>query len=75
MTTHNDCAVVLFESVSHALGAEKIIKGAGINCKLIHVPRHLSSDCGICLRFRADDRERVEALLQGKLHFFDIKLL
>ncbi len=67
--------VVLFESVSHALGAEKIVKGAGIGCKLIHVPRHLSSDCGICLRFNADDRKRVEALLQGKLHFFEIQLL
>ncbi|MDD3249231.1 MAG: DUF3343 domain-containing protein [Smithella sp.] len=74
MTTHNDC-VVLVESVSHALGAEKIIKDAGIGCKLIHVPRHLSSDCGICLRFRAEDRQRVETLLRGKLHFFEIKLL
>lgn len=75
MTTPNACAVVLFESVSHALGAGKIIKGAGIESKLIHVPRHLSSDCGICLRFLAEDRERVEALLQGKLSFFEIKLL
>jgi hypothetical protein len=75
VTTGNDFAVVLFESVSHALGAEKIVKGSGIGCKLIHVPRHLSSDCGICLRFHAADRERVEALLRGKLHFFEIKLL
>ena len=30
MTTGNDFAVVLFESVSHALGAEKIVKGSGI---------------------------------------------
>jgi len=75
VTTGKNFAVVLFESVSHALGAEKIIRGAGISCKLIHVPRHLSSDCGICLRFNADNRKRVEALLQGKLHFFEIQLL
>jgi len=29
--------------------AEKLLKDAGIPCRLIPVPRHLSSDCGTCL--------------------------
>ncbi|HQP30708.1 MAG TPA: DUF3343 domain-containing protein, partial [Deltaproteobacteria bacterium] len=50
---------MLFKSVSHALLAEKTLKAEGIPFKLIPVPRHISSDCGVCMRFAAHDRERV----------------
>jgi hypothetical protein len=59
--------VVLFLSVSHALRAEKLLKEAGIPCKLIPVPRHLSSDCGVCLRFEPPLRLRVEATLRDRV--------
>ena len=60
--------VVLFHSVQGALGAEKLLLAAGVAHKLITVPRHLSSDCGFCLRFAWSDRERVERLLaEGRL--------
>ncbi len=59
--------VVLFLSVSHALRAEKLLKEAGIPCKLIPVPRHLSSDCGVCLRFEPSLRPRVEATLRDRV--------
>ncbi len=75
MTQKESTSVVLFESVSHALRAEKLIKAAAISCKLIPVPRHLSSDCGVCLRFSTDAKERIVNILQGKLEFFEIKLL
>lgn len=55
--------VVLFQSVHGALAAEKRLLAAGIPHKLIPVPRHLSSNCGFCVRFPWDDRERVHALL------------
>ena len=75
MTKQESTSVVLFESVSHALRAEKLIKAAQITCKLVPVPRHLSSDCGVCLRFNTDAKEQVENILQDKLDFFEIKLL
>jgi hypothetical protein len=75
MVPQDSFTVALFESVSHALRAEKLIKAAGIACKLIPVPRHLSSDCGVCLRFRTDDAEAVQSLLSGKLHFFEFHAL
>ena len=65
-------AVILFESISHALRAEKIVKAAGISCKLIPVPRQLSSDCGVCLRFTKDVHERIETVLKGKIEVYDI---
>jgi len=67
MTPGEGFLVVLFVSVSHALKAEKILKGEGIPFKLIPVPRHLSSDCGVCLRFPAGFRERVLHALSGKV--------
>jgi len=75
MMQNKSTSVVLFESISHALRSEKLIKAAQITCKLVPVPRHLSSDCGVCLRINTDAKEQVENILQGKLDFFEIKLL
>jgi hypothetical protein len=68
----NEYAVILFESVSHALRAEKLVKAANIRGRLIPVPRHLSSDCGVCFRFDLSDRKAVEDALSGKIEFFQI---
>jgi hypothetical protein len=65
-------AVVLFASVSHALQAEKLLKAQGIACKLIPVPRQLSSDCGVCLRISLSVKDQVESILKGKMDFFEI---
>jgi len=59
--------VYLFPSVSYALKAEKLLKKEGIPHKLIPVPRHISSDCGVCLRIRADQEEIVTEVLHGKV--------
>jgi hypothetical protein len=56
-------AVILVYSTSYALRAEKVLAEAGIPCKLIPVPRHLSSDCGVCVRVeRADSESALRAL-------------
>jgi bacterioferritin-associated ferredoxin len=60
-------AVFLFPSVSHVLKAEKILKARGTPHKLIPVPRHIGSDCGVCLRVAAEEQEAAAAALQGKV--------
>lgn len=67
--------VMLFKSVSHALLAEKTLKALGIPYKLIPVPRHISSDCGVCLRFAAVDRERIEHALADRAGYEEIQPL
>lgn len=52
-------SVILVHATSHALRAEKLVKQAGTACRLIPVPRQLSSDCGVCLRVKQADRDRV----------------
>ncbi|MGQ9710745.1 MAG: DUF3343 domain-containing protein [Anaerolineae bacterium] len=57
-------SVIIVPSISHALRAEKILQAAGVACKLIPVPRHLSSDCGVCVRIRQEDQEAADAALR-----------
>ena len=51
-------------SVRVAVRAEKVLDGAGIDCKLIPVPRHVSSDCGVCVRVLRSDRTAARQALQ-----------
>ena len=60
--TSDKHTVILVRSTSHALRAEKVLAEAGIPCKLIPVPRHLSSDCGVCVRI---ERANQGAVLQA----------
>jgi len=57
-------AVVLVYSTGHAIRAEQILHGAGISSKLIPVPRHLGSDCGVCLRIERVDVEAARRALE-----------
>jgi hypothetical protein len=45
--------------------AEKALKQAGFDVRLIPVPRQLSSDCGLSIAFRLEDRPEVEAELHA----------
>lgn len=58
-------AVILLYSTSHAIRAEKVLNGAGVRSKMIPVPRHLSSDCGICVRIARSDREAALRALEA----------
>jgi hypothetical protein len=67
--------VVLFQSISSALRAEKLLKKEGIAYKLIPVPRHLSSDCGVCIRFSHQDESQVREALKEKVEIQSFCLL
>jgi ferredoxin len=61
--SHHQHTVILVYSTSHALRAERVLGGAGVGCKLIPVPRQLSSDCGVCLRICPSDVETASRAL------------
>ena len=56
-------AVILVHSTSHAIHAERVLKRAGIEVRLIPTPRHLSSDCGSALRLELAVQAECERLL------------
>lgn len=65
--------VILVDSTSHALRIEQILVRKDISCKLIPVPRHLSSDCGVCVRIRTEDWDQItELLTQQKASYREV---
>jgi hypothetical protein len=50
MVRENDY-IAIFHSIHRVLKAEKILKEAGVDFLLIPVPRQLTADCGLALRF------------------------
>jgi len=71
MTESGPKSVVIFYSTSGAIKTESLAKKLGLTVKLIPVPRHLSSDCGICLSFKSDEIHRIEKILRDNKIEFD----
>jgi len=67
--------VILFKAVSYALKAEKILKKDGLPHKLIPVPKHISSDCGVCLMVHIDMKDKIIAALRGKVDIENVRPL
>ena len=57
-------AVILFHGTSHAMRGEKVLYMAGIDSKLIPVPRRISSNCGVSVRIERTDQERALKALE-----------
>lgn len=56
-------AVILVHGTSHAIRTERVLYLAGLDSKLIPVPRHLSSNCGVSVRIaRVDQEKALQAL-------------
>jgi len=55
----------LVPSANHAVQGEVALLRAGIECRLIPVPRHVSSQCGVCLSVRGADRRPAEEQLRA----------
>ncbi len=66
----NVFSVILFYSATSSIWTARLLKKAGIERKMVPIPRHLSSDCGYCVRIRSVDIERVkEVLAKGGVEF------
>jgi len=57
-----DC-VAIFHSIHRVMKAEKILQSQGLDFLLIPVPRQLSADCGMAIRFSRELRSAVETAL------------
>lgn len=57
--------VLLVYSSSYAIRAEQILSKANICSKMIPIPRHISSDCGVCVRIGTEDKEKALSLLHS----------
>jgi hypothetical protein len=62
MVKENDY-VAIFHSIHRVLKAEKTLKQAEVDFLLIPVPRQLTSDCGLALRFSPEIKETLLGVL------------
>ncbi|PLX76851.1 MAG: hypothetical protein C0615_06095 [Desulfuromonas sp.] len=62
MVGKNDI-VAIFHSMHKVMKAEKVLKREGVTMLLIPVPRQLTSDCGLAIRYAVDDQAHVEEIL------------
>jgi len=75
VVSDGDC-VAIFHSIHRVMKAEKILQGQQISFLLIPVPRQLSADCGMALRFSFAIRQAVEnALNQAGLAVSELWLM
>ena len=58
-----DDYVAIFHSIHRVMKAEKILKKKQVDMLLIPVPRQLTSDCGLAIRYAEKDRQEIEAVL------------
>ncbi len=72
----DEYCVILFYSTNYAIWTKDILQKAGIEHKMVSVPRHLSSDCGYCVKIQRQDQEKILPLLQeNKIQFDRIESL
>jgi len=55
--------ILIFRGTHQVLSAEKRLKAGRVPLRLIPVPRHLTSDCGLAIRIPLDHRDRVREIL------------
>ncbi len=78
MIRNNDL-VAIFHSIHRVMKAEKVLKKERADILLIPVPRQLTSDCGLAIRYPEQERSRVaevlrlEDLLPAELYSYDGK--
>jgi hypothetical protein len=59
MTRH----LLLFRSTRAVIKAERLLRGHDLSCKVIPVPRTISSECGMAIEIRSQEREQIITLL------------
>ncbi len=63
VVNNGDC-VAIFHSIHRVMKAEKVLKREKQQILLIPVPRQLTSDCGLAIRYAEGLRAKVEAVLE-----------
>jgi len=75
LVNEGDC-LAIFHSVYWVMKAEKILTGQQLDILLIPVPRQLSADCGMAIRYPNDIHTRVQrALTENRLPVAEIWLM
>lgn len=62
----NDYLYMIFKSMTHVLTAERAARKSGIPCRMVPIPRNVSTDCGMCISVKAEDGAAFLAMAEQK---------
>ena len=66
--------IILVFSTSHALRVESVLGKGRVPCKLIPVPRHISTECGVSIRIlRSDKAKALQVLENAKVEIVGVE--
>ena len=70
MTNTKEFGVILFNTTTSAIRAEKNGQKEGLDVKLVSTPRQFSSDCGLSLKFSWEILDQIiEFLEKNKIEY------
>lgn len=75
MTEKPAYLIALFHSVSHVIRSERILLERRIPHKIIPVPKKISTECGVSIRFLPEHRDSIIHALDGEADIIEIKEL
>lgn len=58
-------AVITFYSTHFALKSEKILQNLNYDFKLIPIPREISSNCGLAVKIKTQEKDEIEDILKN----------
>ena len=62
----NDHLFLIFKSMTHVLSAERMARKQGIQCRMVPIPRNLSTDCGMCISVKTESGDELIELLEKR---------
>lgn len=61
----DDYYIITFNSTHHAIASEQRLQSAGLAVRIIPVPTQVTADCGLALRFSAEDFPGIHSLMEN----------
>lgn len=58
--------LILFQSIHYVIKAEKICLKTGIPCRIIPVPKEVSSECGMAIQIEESHKDTFETTMNQK---------
>ncbi len=62
----SDYLYMIFKSMTHVLTAERAARKRGISCRMVPIPRNMSTDCGMCVSVKAEDGDEFLEVVEEK---------
>lgn len=55
--------IITFDDTHHAIASEKALADAGFHIRIIPVPKEVTANCGLSIRFAPEDYEKIKPLV------------